>query len=78
MIEVSICGGAHVMQLCLTNPCNPLVSIVKVKESCCNRYRVWKPPSLMVLVGLTQPQWEASIVDDLEQPGNILHSFFIK
>jgi hypothetical protein len=36
----------------LINPSNPLVSIVKVKESRWNRYRVWKALSLMVLSGL--------------------------
>ena len=40
------------MRLCLINPSNPLVSIVKVKESRWNRYRVWKPLSLIVLAGL--------------------------
>jgi hypothetical protein len=40
------------MRLYLINPSNPLVSIVKVKESRWNRYRVWKPLSLMVLAGL--------------------------
>jgi radical SAM superfamily enzyme YgiQ (UPF0313 family) len=48
----------------LINPSNPLVSIVKVKESRWNRYRVWKPLSLMVLAGLTPPEWEISIVDE--------------
>ena len=52
------------MRLCLINPSNPLVSIVRVKESCWNRYRVWKPLSLMVLAGLTPPGWEISIVDE--------------
>jgi radical SAM superfamily enzyme YgiQ (UPF0313 family) len=52
------------MRLCLINPCNPLVSIVKVKESRWNRYRVWKPLSLMALAGLTPPQWRTSIVDE--------------
>lgn len=52
------------MRLCLINPRNPLVSIVKVKESRWNRYRVWKPLSLMVLAGLTPPEWEISIVDE--------------
>ncbi|MBN2419352.1 MAG: B12-binding domain-containing radical SAM protein [Deltaproteobacteria bacterium] len=52
------------MQLYLINPTNPLVSIVKVKESYWNRYRVWKPLSLMVLAGLTPPQWEISIIDE--------------
>jgi radical SAM superfamily enzyme YgiQ (UPF0313 family) len=52
------------MRLYLINPSNPLVSIVKVKESRWNRYRVWKPLSLMVLAGLTPPEWEISIVDE--------------
>jgi radical SAM superfamily enzyme YgiQ (UPF0313 family) len=54
----------YAMRLCLINPCNPLVSIVKVKESRWNRYRVWKPLSLMVLAGLTPREWEISIVDE--------------
>jgi len=45
------------MRLYLINPSNPLVSIVKVKESRWNRYRVWKPLSLMVLAGLTKPDY---------------------
>lgn len=52
------------MKLYLINPSNPLVSIVKVKESRWNRYRVWKPLSLMVLAGLTPPEWEISIIDE--------------
>jgi radical SAM superfamily enzyme YgiQ (UPF0313 family) len=52
------------MRLYLINPSNPLVSIVKVKESRWNRYRVWKPLSLMVLAGLTGPEWEITIVDE--------------
>ena len=52
------------MRLCLINPSNPLVSILKVKESHWNRYRVWKPLSLMVLAGLTPPEWKVSIVDE--------------
>ena len=52
------------MRLYLINPSNPLVSIVNVKESRWNRYRVWKPLSLMVLAGLTSPEWEISIVDE--------------
>jgi len=52
------------MRLYLINPSNSLVSIVKVKESRWNRYRVWKPLSLMVLAGLTPPEWEISIVDE--------------
>jgi radical SAM superfamily enzyme YgiQ (UPF0313 family) len=52
------------MRLYLINPSNPLVSIVKLKESRWNRYRVWKPLSLMVLAGLTPPSWEITILDE--------------
>jgi radical SAM superfamily enzyme YgiQ (UPF0313 family) len=52
------------MRLYLINPSNPLVTITKVKESRWNRYRVWKPLSLMVLAGLTPPEWEIAIVDE--------------
>src|SRR4030042_209748 len=52
------------MRLYLINPSTPLVSIVNIKESRWNRYRVWKPLSLMVLAGLTPPDWEISIVDE--------------
>ncbi len=52
------------MRLYLINPSNPLVSIVRVKESRWNRYRVWKPLSLMVLAGLTPSEWEITIVDE--------------
>jgi hypothetical protein len=52
------------MRLYLINPSNPLVSIVNVKESRWNRYRVWKPLSLLVLAGMTTPEWEISILDE--------------
>jgi len=52
------------MRLYLINPCNPLVSILKVKESRWNRYRVWKPLGLMVLAGRTPSEWETSIFDE--------------
>ena len=52
------------MRLCLINPSNPLVSIVRIKDSRWNRFRVWKPLSLMVLAGLTPPEWEITIVDE--------------
>ena len=52
------------MRLYLINPSNPLVSILKVKESRWNRFRVWKPLSLMVLAGLTPPEWEITIADE--------------
>jgi radical SAM superfamily enzyme YgiQ (UPF0313 family) len=52
------------MRLYLINPSNPLVSSVNVNQSRWNRYRVWKPLSLMVLAGLTPPDWEIIIVDE--------------
>src|SRR5512136_3456190 len=52
------------MRLYLINPSNPLVSIVNVRESRWNRYRVWKPLSLMVLAGLTPQEWEIEITDE--------------
>jgi radical SAM superfamily enzyme YgiQ (UPF0313 family) len=52
------------MQLYLINPSNPLVSIVNIKDSRWNRYRVWKPLGLMVLAGLTPADWEVSILDE--------------
>jgi len=52
------------IRLYLINPCNPLVSLTRVKESRWNRYRVWKPLSLMVLAGLTPAEWEISILDE--------------
>jgi len=52
------------MRLYLINPSNPLVSIVNVKDSRWNRYRVWKPLGLMVLAGMTPPEWEITIVDE--------------
>jgi len=52
------------MRLYLINPSNSLASIVKFKQSRWNRYRVWKPLSLMVLAGLTPAEWEISIVDE--------------
>jgi radical SAM superfamily enzyme YgiQ (UPF0313 family) len=52
------------MRLYLINPSNPLVSSLSLGESRWNRYRVWKPLSLMVLAGLTPPEWEISLVDE--------------
>jgi radical SAM superfamily enzyme YgiQ (UPF0313 family) len=52
------------MRLYLINPSNPLINIVRVKESRWNRYRVWKPLSLMVLAGLTPPEWDVTIIDE--------------
>ncbi len=56
--------GTTDMRLYLINPTNPLVSSVKARESHWNRYRVWKPLSLMVVAGLTPPEWQISILDE--------------
>jgi radical SAM superfamily enzyme YgiQ (UPF0313 family) len=56
--------GEPPMRIYFINPSNPLVSIVDVKESRWNRYRVWKPLSLLVLAGLTPSEWDISIVDE--------------
>ncbi|MHC4934214.1 MAG: B12-binding domain-containing radical SAM protein [Planctomycetota bacterium] len=52
------------MRLYLINPCNPLVAMVDVKESRWNRYRVWKPLSLMTIAGLTPPAWDITILGE--------------
>lgn len=52
------------MRLYLINPKNPLVSLANVRESRWNRYRVWKPLGLLVLAGLTPPEWEISVIDE--------------
>ncbi len=54
----------NAMRLCLINPSNALVSVLRIKENRWNRYRVWKPLNLMVLAGLTPPPWEISILDE--------------
>lgn len=52
------------MRLCLINPHNPLVSLANVNGNRWNRYRVWKPLGLLVLAGLTPPEWEITILDE--------------
>ena len=52
------------MRMYLINPSNPLVSSVNARASRWNRYRIWKPLGLMVLAGLTPPEWDVSIVDE--------------
>jgi len=52
------------MRLYLINPNNPLVSLANVKESRWNRYRVWKPLGLLVLAGLTPPEWDITVIDE--------------
>jgi len=52
------------VRLHLINPSNPLVSIVRLEQNRWNRYRVWQPLSLMVLAGLTPPEWEVTLLDE--------------
>lgn len=52
------------MHLYLINPVNPLVSYNKVKENRWNKYRIWKPLSLLILAGLTPPEWNITIIDE--------------
>jgi hypothetical protein len=46
------------MRLYLVNPDNPVVSLNKVNWSRLNAYRVWKPLGLLVVAGLTPPDWD--------------------
>jgi radical SAM superfamily enzyme YgiQ (UPF0313 family) len=52
------------MRLHLINPSNPLAAIVRLERNRWNRYRVWQPLSLMVLAGLTPPEWEVTLIDE--------------
>lgn len=51
------------MQLLLINPRNPLVNITN-RKNYWNRYRVWKPLGLLVLAGLTPPEWDITVLDE--------------
>jgi hypothetical protein len=51
------------MRLLLINPRNPLVNISN-KTNYWNKYRVWKPLGLLVLAGLTPPEWDITVVDE--------------
>ena len=52
------------MRLYLINPHNPLVSLASATDSRWNRYRVWKPLGLLVLAGLTGPDWDVTVIDE--------------
>ena len=52
------------MLLYLINPDNPVVSITKVRSSRLNKYRTWKPLSLMVLARLTPAEWSIEVIDE--------------
>jgi radical SAM superfamily enzyme YgiQ (UPF0313 family) len=52
------------MRLYLVNPDNPVVSLTKTQWSRLNKYRVWKPLSLLVLASLTPDEWEIEVFDE--------------
>jgi len=52
------------MRLYLVNPDNPVVSLNKVDWNRLNKYRVWKPLGLLVVAGLTSPDWEVALIDE--------------
>ncbi len=52
------------MRLYLINPANSLAGMTKVKDNYWNKYRVWKPLGLLVVAGLTPPDWDVTVIDE--------------
>ena len=52
------------MLLSLINPGNPLLSLARAERNRRNRYRVWNPPGLLVLAGLTPCEGRVRILDE--------------
>jgi radical SAM superfamily enzyme YgiQ (UPF0313 family) len=52
------------MLVYLINPANPLASMSFNRSSYWNRFRLWKPLGLLVLAGLTPPEWEVEVLDE--------------
>jgi radical SAM superfamily enzyme YgiQ (UPF0313 family) len=57
------------VRLYLVNPGNPVVTLNQVRWGRLNRYRVWKPLGLLVVAGLTPPEWDVTLLDEnLDHP----------
>jgi radical SAM superfamily enzyme YgiQ (UPF0313 family) len=52
------------MLVYLINPANALASMSFGKSSYWNRFRLWKPLGLLVLAGLTPPEWDIEVFDE--------------
>ena len=52
------------MRLHLIAPRNSTVSILDVSQNRLNRYRVWKPLSLLLLAARTPPEWDVTVLDE--------------
>jgi radical SAM superfamily enzyme YgiQ (UPF0313 family) len=52
------------VRLYLINPGYLPLNPAKGKVSYGNRYRIWKPLSLLILAGLTPPEWDITVIDE--------------
>jgi radical SAM superfamily enzyme YgiQ (UPF0313 family) len=52
------------MLLYLVNPANALVSMNLTRGRFFSRFRLWEPLGLLVLAGLTPPDWEIAVLDE--------------